>query len=341
MSNFQITIHYHVSILAPDAVSPAILQQDASTSSSFFRFAEEEINRLTKNHRTSTSNNYRTALRSFFTFLKENDVYLSDITADLVFEYESWLKQNRICLNTISCYMRSLRALYNKAVSRRLVKQSHPFADVFTGTEKTSKRAVTINDIQSLYTLDLKEGSSLAWARDLFLFSFFARGMPFVDMAYLKKSQVRQGYLIYFRHKTHQQIRVKLEPCMLAIMRRYESEANEYIFPILNSSLAAEESLLSKQYHNGLCYYNKLLKKLSAMLGNHCHLSSYVSRHTWASIAYQLQIDMPIISQGLGHTSVQTTHIYVKELDNTWVDESNKKIISRMLREDFLPPYKN
>lgn len=340
MNKFQITIHYHVNL--PVGMDLQETPQHPKTvTSSFLCFAEEEILRLTHNHRASTSGNYRTALRSFFAFLKGSDISISDITPELVVDYETWLKKNKICLNTISCYMRSLRALYNKAVGKQLVEQTHPFAKVFTGMEKTLKRAVTIDDIQSLHTLDLKAGSPLAWARDLFLFSFFARGMPFVDMAYLKKTQVSNGYLIYYRHKTHQQIRVKLEPCMLAIMQRYETAENEYIFPILNSSLGADESLLSKQYHNGLCYYNKLLKKLSALLGNHCHLSSYVSRHTWASIAYQLQIDMPIISQGLGHTSIQTTHIYVKELDNSWVDESNKKIISRMLREDFLPPYKN
>lgn len=308
--------------------SKPVRRRKISSSASFLAFAEKEISRLEENQRFSTARNYRTALSSFSKFRKGRDISLSRVSAEMAMDYESWLKQKGSCLNTISCYMRVLSALYNKAVDRKLTEQRYPFKRVFTGMEKTVKRAVTSEDIQQLSALSLKQHSSLELTRNLFIFSFMARGMPYVDMAYLKKEQLQGEYIVYYRHKTQQQLRIKLEPRMLKIIASYYSPESEYVFPIITSD---DEIKAYKQYREGLCYYNKQLKQLSTMLGNGCKLTSYVPRHTWASIAYQSQIELSTISKALGHYTPMTTLTYIKDLEDHVVDEANLKLLSKVL----------
>ncbi|WP_455673685.1 tyrosine-type recombinase/integrase [Phocaeicola sp.] len=308
--------------------SKSVGKRKKLSSASFLAFAEKEISRLEQNQRFSTARNYRTALSSFTKFRRGKDISLFRLSADMATDYESWLKQRGSCLNTISCYMRVLSALYNKAVDRKLVEQRYPFKRVFTGMEKTVKRAVTTEDIQQLSTLPLKRNSSLELTRNLFIFSFMARGMPYVDMAYLKREQLQGEYIVYYRHKTQQQLRIKLESRMQKIIESYYSPESEYVFPIIT---ADDDMKAYKQYREGLCYYNKQLKQLSGMLGSECKLTSYVPRHTWASIAYQSQIELSTISKALGHYTPMTTLTYIKDLEDHVVDEANMKLLSKVL----------
>lgn len=308
---------------------PSKKRKKRGTANSFILFAEQEIKRLEEAKRYSTSRNYRTAIRSFVRFREDKNSSFADFCSELMVDYETWLKQSGVCLNTISCYMRALSAIYNKAVERELCEQRHPFSRVFTGMEKTVKRAIASEDIQALNALSLEGKRPLELTRDLFIFSFFARGMPFVDMAYLKKKQIQNGYLIYYRHKTQQQLQVKLEPCMQEIINYYITRSDsEYVFPIITST---DEGVAYKQYREKLCYYNKLLKQLSAMLEGDQHLTSYVPRHTWASLAYLSEIELPTIARALGHNTPLTTLTYVKELGTNVVDEANAKLISKIL----------
>ena len=183
-------------------------------------------------------------------------------------EYEYWLKRKNVTLNSISFYMRILRAIYNKAVAQELIIQRDPFKNVYTGIEKTRKRAVDENIILKLKKLDLKQ-PNLTFTRDLFLLSFYTRGMSFVDMAYLRKKDIREGIIYYKRRKTGQRLSVKLEPCMQRIIDKYAPHVPkelDYVLPIISST---DPLTAFKQYRNALSYYNRLLKKLSHLLGLH------------------------------------------------------------------------
>lgn len=351
MSNIVFTVHLHISdetaienfigkmedVLKQCGGSISIGQKEAAFKKrehSFFEFAWKEIKQLELEERYSTSRNHATAIRSFSRFREGKDITISEISSEIMVTYETWLKRKGVCLNTISCYMRSLSAIYNKGVVQGLSVQQSTFCRVFTGLEKTVKRAVTVEDVQALLKLQLPTRNSMAWARDLFVFSFYARGMPFVDMAYLKKQQIHDGYLVYHRRKTQQEIRVKLEPCMLEIIDKYHCEDTEFVFPILSQ---AGEKEIYQQYREKLSYYNKLLKQLSAQLRKECQLTSYVARHTWASVAYSSEIGLPVISQALGHNTPTTTLVYVKELGTNMIDEANSKLISMILRNKKNP----
>ena len=183
----------------------------------FVKMALLQIEQWKEGKSPSTNANYLTALRSFATFAAGKEITLDDLNEPPIKAYEHWLREKGVCLNTISCYMRSLRSLYHQVGG-----EGDPFRKVFTGMMKTEKRAITIDDICRLRKLILRKGSRLELTRDIFLFSVYTLGMPFVDVAFLQKQNLRDGFIIYMRHKTHQIIRVPLEPCMAEIIRKYK-----------------------------------------------------------------------------------------------------------------------
>jgi len=273
----------------------------------------------------STADNYRTAVRSFVRFNGGRDIPLSTFNADTVRSYERWLSERDICPNTSSCYMRSLRAIYNKAVSKRLIKDKGPFKDVFTGNEKTIKRGLEAKEIRKLLLFPFPHEEEIQLVRDLFLFSFYSMGIPFVDLAHLKQSQVENGVLTYHRHKTGRQIRVTLEPCMLDILTKYKMKDTAYLFPILYKVKKGKQVMVSYSY--ALNRYNRMLKNLARQAGIRKGLTSYVARHSWASIAYANNIDLPIISKALGHSDTKTTLTYIREINNKRLTQANRKLL--------------
>lgn len=298
-------------------------------------FVKGEVERAKQQGRFKVAGNYLTAARSFTKFIGRSDWLFSDMTAEELESYQRWLLGRNICLNTCSAYMRALRAMHHRALP---VLNAAPFSKVFTGRTKTEKRCISQSEILQLKALPLQPGGSLSFARDIFLFSFYAMGMPFVDIAYLKKSQLRNGCIYYARHKTGQQIQVALLPAMLEIIRRYEQGDSEFVFPILSgkvedsvSSSSVSSSSVSAQLHRQytarLRQYNYNLHQVSKMLGLAKPLSSYVVRHSWASIAYLHHLDISLISKALGHTKSSTTFIYIKSLFDSDLFEANQTLM--------------
>ena len=291
---------------------------------SLFSFMQGVIEQLKRLNRIRTSETYSVTLASFMKFRDGQDILLCEIDSDAMMLYEAWLKANSNCPNTISFYMRILRAVYNRAVEKDLIEQKFPFKHVYTGIDKTVKRAVPLKTIKRIKELDLTTKSHLDYARDMFLFSFYTRGMSFVDMAYLKKSDLKNGILTYRRRKTGQQLTVKWEKCMGDIVAKYEGHfATQSLLPII-TDLRADERI---QYKNALCRVNIALKGIARLVGLALPLSMYCARHAWASIAKSKNIPLAVISEGMGHDSEETTRIYLASLDTSVVDKANSLIL--------------
>ena len=219
--------------------------------------------------------------------------------------------------------MRILKAVYNRAVEDGLAEQRYPFKFVYTGVEKTIKRAISLNEIRHIKGLDLSLKPNLDFARDMFLFSFYTRGMSFIDMAHLRKKDLQNGILSYRRRKTGQQLFVKWEKCMQEIVDKYPVNETEYLLPVITEPNKDNRT----QYSNGLHRVNNLLKQIGVQLGLHMPLTMYVARHSWASIAKSRNVPIAVISEGMGHDSENTTQIYLASLDTSIVDKANKKIL--------------
>ena len=292
---------------------------------SFVSYIDEEIRKLSNAGRNGTAQNYKAAMNSFTKFIRNENFPLSSFTEEIVQKYESWLRNRYLSRNTISFYMRQLRSIYNKAVKANLTEQTFPFDNVYTGIDKTKKRAV---DISVITKLDLSYSSSLCFARDLFLLSFYMRGMAFVDMAYLKHDNIKNGVIRYIRHKTDIMLEIKIEQCISDIINRYASKSKlGYLLPIITRT-DAEKAYT--QYKNKRSYYNKLLKKISQLIGPDILLTSYVSRHSWATIARNMNISLAVISAGMGHSSETMTRIYLTSLEASTIDQANSAILNHI-----------
>jgi len=292
-----------------------------SFNGSLLPFIGYVIKNLKDNNRRKTAGIFITAKSSFERFREGQDILLEKIDNELMLKYETWLKNSGVMKNTISCYMRTLRSVYNQAVKRGLTTQKNPFINIFTRNDKTIKRAVDEDIIVKIKNLDLTLHQELSLARDLFMFSFYLRGISFVDMANLRKHNVKNGYIIYARSKTKQMLTIKIESCMQEIISRYESQTiDDYLLPIY--------TIQNKDNLSQLRNHNKRLKRISEILGLEKSLSSYVARHSWATIALRKGVSVEIISEGMGHENETTTRIYLASLGQSVVDTANAIVIS-------------
>ena len=320
---FQINIELHIHIHYDEKQEEKHDSSAPFDSETFCLLAEQHVECLRSQRSASTIENYLTALRSFHNFITKADTKTA-LGTDLIEKYEHWLKNSRLKPNTSSCYMRSLRTLAVRILGDEARTM---FSKVYTGRAVTEKRSLVVEDIIRLRSVSLKPGSLLAQTRDLFLFSFYALGMPFVDMAYLKRQQIADGQLTFYRHKTGQYVSVRIEPCMQEIISRYERAESAYVFPLLSSE---EPRAAYQEYQLALNRYNRTLKQLARKAGLSCRLTSYVARHSWASIARQMGVPLNVISHGMGHSNEKTTEIYLKSVDMTIVDEANMNIMQQL-----------
>lgn len=294
---------------------------------SFLEFMRIRISHLQSCGRFGTARNYERAVSSFSLYLGGGDISLRSVTDSLIDGYGAFLMDRGVMRNTISFYMRILRAAYNRAVKIGLVKQAFPFDNAYTGVDKTCKRAVDERIVSVLSGLDLAPDSPMALARDLFIFSYSTRGMAFVDVAYLKKDDLKNGNIRYSRRKTGQVLRVRIEPGIRMIIDRYAgaSAGSDYVFPILRDT---EPKAAYRQYQSALNRYNRMLRRLSGMLPYDCSLTSYTSRHSWATAARRHDVPVSVISAALGHTSERTTQIYLDNIENSVIDAANRKVLT-------------
>ena len=314
----------------------------------FLEYTYAEAERMKQLNRLGTARNYACAARRFGDYLKtlvKHDTAFSRLKPQHTRGFEDWLKKEGVGHNTSSAYLRCLHAVFMRAVAEGIAS-GDPFAGTYRGVAKTNKRAVTPEDMRTIADIDIEsallrryqddgtktdgtlfrqKANKLTFARDLFLFCFCARGMTFVDVAYLRKSDLRSGLITYCRRKTGQRLVVKVEADMQNIIDRYPSSTT-YQFPILADN--SDQQATYKSYLSASAYYNQALKELGELLG--LKLTSYVSRHSWATIAHQNDVPMAVISQAMGHDSERTTEIYLKSLSSTRIDQANHTLLQSL-----------
>jgi integrase len=277
-----------------------------------------------------TASAYRTAMSRFRVFNGGEDLHLDEMTPSVVMGFEQSLKGAGCGMNTVSFYMRTLRAIYNKAVAAGRIARpaDDPFAGVYTGVSATRKLALSSRDLASLASLDPTSSANRSSARRLpdhlaealamFLFCYHARGMCYVDMANLKKSDLRGGTITYRRHKTGRRLELRVLPAMRRIIDwfRPRTGGSQYLFPVITNPYKSARL----QYESGLRLQNKRLKQIAVLCGLDHRLSTHVARHSWATVAKSAGLPLAVISEGLGHTNQRTTEIYLSSLERSVID---------------------
>lgn len=291
---------------------------------SVFAFIHSLVQHKKKLGKIRSSETYQATLNSFMIFREGRDMSFEMIDSELMELYEAALRSRGLLRNTTSFYMRILRTVYKIAVEKGMTPDRHPFKHVYCGMDKTIKRNIPLTAIKQMKNLDLSKNKVLDFARDMFLFSFYTRGMSFVDMAYLKKADLRNGILVYRRKKTGQLLSIEWTQQMQDIIDKYKSNTTQYLLSIILREDGSERS----QYLNQSLKINRRLKEIASLIKLSMPLSLYVARHSWATIARGKDIPISVISEGLGHDSEVTTQIYLDSIRSSEVDKANRKILS-------------
>lgn len=281
--------------------------------------------RLRLSGKLKTSDNYNNLSRRIKEFTGNDFTSIHDIDCDFVESFEAWLLSRGAKRNTSSFYIRILRAVWNKAIDSGILPPTSldPFRHVYKGVDVTVKRAISVEDIKKIKTINLKAHPKLEFARDLFMFSFYTRGMSFIDIVALRKSNIQDGIISYQRRKTGKMLQVKVEKDIKRIIDKYTRKDSDYIFPIATHS--KDEYAKEKNY---IGIVNKNLKELAMYCGIESNLTMYVARHSWASIAQNVaNVPLSVISKGMGHSSEKVTQVYLSSFGNKDIDNANNDII--------------
>ena len=310
-------------------------RQKRDSLSNIETFYSSEIQKLQQEKRYGTAGQYQSGLSSLSRFLRKrgvNKLRFKEVDPIFVSDYIHHLRKRSISENTVNMYLKMFRALYNKAINEGIdVGVYTPFQGLRLRKQETLKRSLSIEDIQKIARCDLSHNLLMQQARDLFMFSFYTRGMSFVDIIHLKHSSIMNQVIYYERQKTGQRLQIKIEKPLKDIIENYRRSDSSYIFPILSSDPAPNCSLY-KSYRYALGSVNRLLKRLGKELEIELPLTTYVARHSWATIAKQEGISIAGISESLGHSSENTTQIYLRSFGSEIIEQINKKVLNCVLK---------
>lgn len=269
-----------------------------------------------------TAKAYLSTKNKLSAYAAENLICFDKIDSAWIHNFETYLKTGGAKPNTVNFYLRIFRASYNKAINDGIVSgEKRPFKNLVISNAKTAKKAISKEQIKRIADIDLSVQPKLDLARDIFIFSFLARGMPFVDCVLLKKSNIVSGNIIYERHKTNQKLEIKISDAISDIISKYNS-SSKYVLPLINPNSNKSEY---EQYRSVLRQQNKYLKSIGEHIGIEL-LSTYTARHSWATIAKYHGVPLAVISEGLGHSTQRTTYNYLAALDPSVLNNANEII---------------
>lgn len=299
-------------------------------------FMKEVADGLQMGGNFGTAHVYRSSLNAIIAYCGGEDFTFNEITPEWLKGFEIHLRKRKCSWNTVSTYMRILRAVYNRTVDNNEAEYiPRLFRYVYTGTRAEHQRALETGDVKKIFAgLILLSGVNPAMqrARHFFILMFLMRGIPFVDLAYLRKSDLHGNVITYRRRKTGRPLSVTLTNEAMRIVRMYMNQNvhSPYLFSFLRSPEGTMEAY--REYQLALRSFNRQLLILGEFLGIPNRLSSYTARHTWATTAYYCEVHPGIISQAMGHSSITVTETYLKPFQNKKIDEANKLIIDFIKR---------
>lgn len=292
----------------------------------FFAFTEGLIDQMMKARKVGNARVYQNVLGAFKTYRKGKDLRFEEITYRFLKDYEAHFLGQGFHVNGLSFNMRTLRSVFNKAVKEGVVDQSHyPFQQYKIQKEATAKRAIDHDALKRIVQLELEPEHPCFHARNFFLASFMMYGMSFVDMAFLKIKDIIEDRIRYRRQKTGRLYDLKLTNSLKEIFAFYVEgkPADGFIFPFIKRTQLADQY---RDMYQARKMYNDALKKLAELCEIEEHVTSYVSRHSFATHAMMNEVPLNVISAMLGHSSLATTEIYLKSLPTEVLDEYQAKL---------------
>ena len=271
---------------------------------------------------------YKCTMRSLIKFNRHLDIPFSDIDTVWLKRYEVWLHSQGLAINTLGTRFRHLRVIYNLAIEEKIVKpECYPFNafKVSKLSQTTAKRSIQKNEILSVLSYQGKT-SLECLAIDLFAFSYLVAGINFGDIARLTKDNILDNRLIYVRKKTKKQIKVPLQEQAIKLIQKYSTPDNPYLFPILSDFHKTEQQKVNR-IHKVIAKVNQTLKRIGKELNIPIDLTTYVARHSFATVLKRSGVNTSLICEALGHSSERVTQIYLDSFGNDQMDDAMKNLL--------------
>ena len=297
------------------------------------------IDRLLAEKRVGNAKTFQELRTSLTKFCRSLDFYFIDIDAEWLKRYEQWLRVERhYSDNSIGIRFRSLRVLYNSAITDGLIKKTdYPF-DTFKVSrfkEATAKRSLTKEDIRRIMDCEVRTLTKypkpfLQLAKDLFLFSYLSCGINLTDILHIRYADIVDGRLVFNRQKTGKLLSFQLQPAALDILDKYRqpnAHSQDYVFPVLRRSV----HITAQQQYGRVQRTNKRINRYLKLIGEHLHLpitlTTYVARHSFATVLKRSGVSTSIISESLGHSSEKITQIYLDSFENSQIDAAMQNLL--------------
>lgn len=308
--------------------------KEFKSASAVFPFFDQVIDRLLQANDVGNANIYKDAKRALQRFSTTIDLLFIDIDQTFLHNYEIHLRKLGLAETTMSLYFRTLRALFNMAIEEDLINlDAYPFKKfkVAKFNTATKKRAINKEELKKIENLELDSASSLAETRHYFLFSYYGQGINFIDIAQLQWKNIVQDRIFYTRSKTGKNIQFKLLPPAKAIIEHYRpltgDHPENYIFPILNRLKHITALQIDYRVENVIRKVNKELKEIARLAQIDANLTTYVARHTYATVLKKSNVPTAVISEALGHKSEFITQTYLKSFENEVIDLANECLL--------------
>lgn len=312
--------------LSPADLKYKIINRNSKTT--FRTYTENIILQMKTAKQLGNASVYQQALDFVDRHCDKKDYTFDQFNYNLLKHLEAKHLSKDNSLNSLSFYFRTIRAIYNRAIKEGIAsRDNYPFSNYSIKETKTLKRAIPKTDIDKIRDAQFEPGTNIWHAHNYFMFSFYNIGMNFADIAFLKLENLIDGRISYTRAKTGKHYSIKISEPTKAILDLYtpDKKPTDFIFPIIQRKTPELQML---DLMNERKTYNKWLKKIATSVGIQSNLTSYVARHSWATIAKDLNVPISVISEGLGHEDIKTTQIYLDSFDDDVIDKANELIIS-------------
>ena len=291
-----------------------------------FKFFDKVIEDMVKAGRIGNGKAYKDAKSSLYNFQNGKDFSFAEMDTSLLTRYEQYMRERKVVGNTIGVYCRAIRAIYNKAIMEGFaLKSNYPFHDFKVSKLKSdvSKRAIPHTDIQKIEAVDLSKHAYLQNSRNYFLFSFYCMGINFIDMSHLRWTDVEGGRIQYTRSKTGKKFNFKIIEPALKILKHYQEETTDiYVFPILHSERHTTAVSMDNRYKKKLKQTNKDLKEICQLADIKTKLTTYVARHSAATVLKKQGLSTSIIKELMGHETESMTQNYLDSFENDTLDSA-------------------
>ena len=286
------------------------------------------IQQLVSANRLRYADMYKLTMNSLLKFNKHLNIPFSDVDVTWLKKYELWLQAQGLAINTIGTRFRHLRVIYNLAIDEKIVKREYYPFDTFKVSKLNqipAKRSISKDAILKVLNYEGKTELE-CFSIDLFTFSYLTAGINFVDIARLTDDSIMENRLVYIRKKTKKQIKVPLQSQAVELIGKYKQQDNPYLFPILSPFHKTEQQKVNR-VHKVIAKVNKTLKRIGEQLDVSIDLTTYVARHSFATVLKRSGVNTSLISEALGHSSEKVTQIYLDSFGNDQMDEAMKNLL--------------